>query len=329
MSHTADFAKGVKASLDGFIRTYLSIFGKNPQFDLSIFCIEKGKSLASQELASRRYRAEDFKGEEFQAKLKRELLRSEYGVVNEIRNYGNFFPKFYHDFLNKRCRELSRGRNEKFFPLPRYTFDSHIYLPVFSIDLSWLADYQKASLSGSEESDGFFPIVLNTMRLFLEDETKISGRGVNIDDSQPPRLQARAAAAFLNKITGNPSFYNHINTVASLKYENKDNPAQIAICRQIVGLPLLARFETPIPVGENRTTRKLLAATGEKHCLVCSGEHFMGIANIKNIQKWEGAPVHFIYLLKHLTWELVHDGKLLMRYTEGGIYTNRHEMKDR
>ena len=329
MSLKANLVQDIKDSMDGFIQACLSIFGRNPRFDLSVFCIEKGNPLDCQKLASQRYAAEDFCGKQFQAKLKQEQFCAGHNIINEIRSYGNFFPDFYHAFLRKTCQELSQDRNEIFFPLPRYTFNSHIYLPIFSIDLSWLIDHQNTTPAGHEESGTFFFIVLDTIRRFLSEETKISGEGLNIDGSQPPRLHTMAAAAFLGKITGNQNFYNYINTIASLKYEKKDSTAQIALCRQAAKLPLLVRFEVPIPVKENRKVRKLLAATGEKHCLVCSnGEYLEGIANIKDMQNQKNVPVHFIYLLKHLTWELVRDGKLLLRYATGNISTSRHEMKN-
>ena len=327
MHREKTFENEIKQSLDELLAPFLGIFGRKPRFALSVFCVEKGASLQRQRLASTWYSAEFFADGDFQARLMEELFREENDILGEIRNYENFFPDFYHTFLRNACEEKTDGRM-RFFDLPRYAYENHIYFPVFSLDMEWLEDsYAAASLDG-EDGTVFFAMLLETLRVFLKTETRLVEGKLPIDEYQVQRLHALAAAGFLGGITGNGYFYNYINTIASLKYEKKECVAHIAFCRSHESLPLLVRFAQPILMSEHRKVRKLLAATGEKHCLVSSGNHLEGIADIRELETSAREPVYFFNLLKHLTWELVHDGRLLLRYNEGRLSTDRYELKD-
>ena len=327
MRREKTFETEIKQSLDEFLAPFLGIFGRKPRFALSVFCVEKGESIRRQRLASSLYSAEAFADADFQARLMDALFRAENDILGEIRNYENFFPDFYHKFLRTACEEKTGGRM-RFFDLPRYTYENRIYFPVFSLDMAWLEESYAAAGRDGEDGAVFFTLLLETLRTFLETETRIVEGKLSIDEYQIQRLHALAAAGFLGGITGNSYFYNYINTIASLKYEKKECAAQIAFCRSHKALPLLVRFARPILMSEHRKVRKLLAATGEKHCLVSSGEHLEGIADIKKLETAAEAPVYFFNLLKHLTWELVHEGRLLLRYNEGRLSTDRYELKD-
>ena len=319
----------IKQSLNQFIDSYLKIFGRNPLFSISVFAVEKGGSLQTQKIASSHYKLEDFTGSDFQELLKKHLFDHTLDLAGEIRTYNNYFPDFYHNFLRKRCQEMAETDTYIFFDLPRYSFENNLYFLIFSINYNWLVvngyNTKDTETDGSKKT--FFRLLLKILSEFLINEAKIINGDMVFDEFQINRLHGLAVSLYLETISGNASFFQSINMISSLKYEKKDCSARIALFRDLHDRPLKVRFKTPVALSKHREVRKLLAATGDKHYLVCTGQFFEGIADYSQLEATT-ARVFSINLVQHMTWELTMGEQLLLRCKEGVLHSNRHELQD-
>ena len=320
------FEHKIRQALHRFIHSYFTIFGREPRFDLSVFALEKGGSIYGQKLSSDRYKLADFVGPVFQDRFREELFGSGHDIVEEIRNYDNYFPDFYHNFLRRRCQEKDSA--DLFFDLPRYSCEGHLYFLVFSVNGDWLAVNGHDTQAGDEPGgkQAFFQLLVDILRDFLTNEAKIVNGNMVFDEFQVRRLHGLAVSLYMESISANANFFQSINMISSLKYEKQECSARIVLYCNASDMPLKVRFREPVPLSKYRKVRKLLAAIGERHCLVCTGEYFEGIADYYELNAAAGTSIFSINLIKHLTWELTRGEQLLLRYKEGVLYPSRHEL---
>lgn len=325
--------------LRDFLKPYLALLGAEPAFDLSVFGIQRGFATRKVFCASRLYPSNFFK-DSFIERLKAELASSKQDLLGQIRTYENFFPVFFHSFLRQCCAERHPEGERIFFDLPRYTWGEYVYFPVFSIETSWLnaclaspaakgAASAKLITATASTATGdrktLYESLIQVFCTFLKNESYIRNGVLQLDKFQIQRLHSSIAGNFFAAITENSNFYSYVNTIASLKYEKQECAASIALCSSQIEPPFIVKFAKPVMVEEHRKVRKLLAATGEKHCLVCRSGKLEGIVDIKEMAGWSGAAVYFLHFLRHLTWELLRDGAVLLRYEEGKLSMHRNE----
>jgi len=296
----------LQVALDRFLRVYFSVFEPAPEMEISVFRVEAGLVLG---LASTAWKLEDFSGESFDAALRTALLESDADGVAQ--NYGHFYPDFFHDFLIQRCMGLPESAGRCFFTLPRVQKGGSLFLPLFSLEEAWHKDVGE-----------FFAPALEPLRLFLERE--MLHETAHLDEYQAQRLHARAATEYLARVTGHPDAFICLNNIASLKYEKQDCSARIAFSAEGT-IPLKAAFDPPLSLLQYRKARKLLAAVDSRLCLVASGEKLLGIAKTEDIN---GPEVYLASLLKHLTWEISRQGRLLLRCEEGRLYAGRRLIQE-
>ena len=298
---------GLQAALDRFLCVYFSAFEPAPEMEISVFRAEAGLVLG---LASTAWKLENFSGEGFLADLRTDLLESDAAAAAQ--NYGHCYPDFFQRFLIQRCQGLSASAGRHFYALPRVQSGESLFLPLFSLEEAWL-----------KEVGEFFPPALEALRLFLAREMR--HETAHLDAYQAQRLHAQAATEYLARVTGHPDAFVCLNTIASLKYEKQDCSARIAFSGE-GGIALKAAFDPPLSLTQFRKARKLLAAIDSRLCLVASGASLLGIARAEDIN---GPEVYLASLLKHLTWEISHQGRLILRCEEGRLRVGRRRIQDR
>ena len=293
-------------ALDRFLRIYFSVFEPTPEVETLVFRAEAGLVRG---LAATAWKLEYFTGDSFSAALRTALLESD--LVGVPQNYGYVFPDFFQNFLIQSCLGLPESTGRRFYALPRVQDRESLFLPLFSLEETWL-----------KQAGEFFLPAVDALRSFLERELR--HKNAHLDEYQAQRLHARTAAEFLARISGHPDTFACLNTIASLKYEKRACAASIAFSDKGV-IPLKAAFGQPLSLLQYRKARKLLAAMDSRLCLVASGDSFLGIARMEDIS---GPGVYLASLLKHLTWELSCQGRLLLRYEEGRLSAGRRQMRD-
>ena len=297
----------LQTALDHFLHDYFSVFEPAPELEISVFRVRSG---LVEGLASALWKLKNFNGATFVSSLRTALLES--NAAEAAQNYGHFYPDFFQAFLIQHCRILPEGAGRRFYTLPRRQTGENLLLPLFSLEEVWLKD-----------AGEFFPPALEALRSFLEREALHETS--HLDAYQAQRLHARAAAEYLARVTGHPDAFACLNTISSLKYEKQDCSARLAFNNGGV-IPLKTAFDPPLSLLQYRKTRKLLAAMDSRLCLVASGEMLLGIANTEDINEPE---VYLASMLKHLTWELSHQGRILLRSEEGKLSAGRRQMRDR
>ena len=298
---------GLQAGLNRFLHIYFSVFEPAPEVETSVFRAEAG---LVRSLASMFWKLEDFSGENFADALRTALLESD--VADAAQNYGHFYPDFFQNFLIRRCLSLSEGAGRCFYALPRVQCGESLLLPLFSLEEAWLND-----------AGDFFPPALEALAPFLEWELR--RKHAHLDAYQAHRLHARVAAEFLARVTGYPDAFAGLNIIASLKYEKQDCSARIAFSGEGI-IPLKAAFHPPPSLLHYNKVRKLLAAMDSHLCLAASGDRLVGIARDQDIH---GPEVHLASFLKHQTWELSCQGRVLLRNEEGRLSAGRRQMRDK
>jgi len=297
---------GLQASLDAFLRIYFSVFEPAPKVETLVFRAEAG---LVQGIAATARKLEDFTGDSFAAALRAALLDND--LIGIPQHYEYFFPDFFQNFLIQRCLELPESAGRRFYALPRVQDRERLFLPLFSLEESWL-----------KKAGEFFLPSVEALRSFLDRELR--HKNAHLDAYQAQRLHAQTAAEFLARISGHPDTFACLNTIASLKYEKHACSASIAFSDTGV-IPLKAAFNQPLSLLQYRKARKLLAAMDSRLCLAASGDRFLGIARVEDINR---PGVYLASLIKHLSWELSCQGRLLLRCEEGRLSAGRRQMQD-
>ena len=298
---------GLQSVLDRFLLGYFSVFEPAPELETSVF---RAKAGLVEEVASPVWEREDFCGAAFAPALRAALLES--GAAGAVQDYGHFYPDFFQNFLIQCCRHLPGGAGRRFYALPRSREGDNLFLPLFSLEETWL-----------KEAGEFFPTALEVLRSFLEQEAP--REIAHLDSYQAQRLHAKAAEEYLARVIGHPNAFLCLNTIASLRYEKQDCVARIAFSGE-GAIALKTSFDPPLSLLQYRKARKLLAALDNRLCLAASGEKLLGIARAEDIN---GPEVYLASLLKHLTWELSRQGRILLRSEEGRLSAGRRRMRDR
>ncbi|MDR2893064.1 MAG: diadenylate cyclase [Deltaproteobacteria bacterium] len=331
--------RSLQTALEQFLRGYFSVFEPAPELEVSVFRTKAG---LVDGLASTVWKLEDFSGPDFSGALRMALLESgspgSDGLAPNYQEYGHFYPDFFQDFLIQHCRSLPEGAGRRFYALPRSQEGESLLLPLFSLKESWLS-----------EAGEFFQPAMGVLRSFLEREA--GHENALLDAYQAQRLHSRAAAVYLARVTGHPDAFACLNAIASLKYEKQECSARIAFSKEsdkgndngnsgndkgedngsgelpgIPAIPLKAAFEPSLSLTHYRKTRKLLAALDDRLCLIASGARLLGIARAEDCA---GPDVYLASLLKHLTWEISRQGRVLLRSEEGRLVAGRKRMQDK
>ena len=297
---------GLQAALDSFLRIYFSVFEPAPKVEALVFRAEAGQVRG---IAAPGCNLEDFTGDRFTAALRAALLEND--LVGVPQQYEYFFPDFFHNFLIQSCLDLPESAGRRFYALPRVQNGESLFLPLFSLEETWL-----------KKAGEFFLPSVEALRSFLDRELR--HKNAHLDAYQAQRLHTRTAAEFIARISGHPDTFAGLNTIASLKYEKRACSASIAFSDKDV-IPLKAAFDQPLSLLQYRKARKLLAAMDSRLCLAASGDRFLGIARLEDINR---PGVYLASLIKHQTWELSCQGRLLLRYEEGRLFAGRKQLQD-
>lgn len=117
---------------------------------------------------------------------------------------------------------------------------------------------------------------------------------------------------------GRHGVYAACNRLAALRYEGLESSGLMIVARQDhPNIRMKLEFSAPVPLDNHRAVRKLLQSTSDNLGLLTDSAMVYGLAEVWGEYESAGEDLFTIKFLGRYTWDLIHDGKILMRVTHG------------
>ena len=122
------------------------------------------------------------------------------------------------------------------------------------------------------------------------------------------RLMLRVAPA------GTHGLYDACNGVAALRHEGDEGIGTMLISRRLhpAIVPVLT-LETPVPMRDHRSIRKLLELSEGHTALISDASHVFGLGQGVPESDSQYEPLSTVHFTNHYSWEMSHAGHILMR----------------
>jgi hypothetical protein len=122
------------------------------------------------------------------------------------------------------------------------------------------------------------------------------------------RLMLRVAPA------GTHGLYDACNGVAALRHEGDEGIGTMLVSRRLhpAIVPVLT-LETPVPMRDHRSIRKLLELSEGHTALISDASHVFGQGQLVPETDSQFEPLVTVHFTNHYSWEMSHAGHVLMR----------------
>ncbi|GAB3864788.1 diadenylate cyclase [Hymenobacter segetis] len=122
------------------------------------------------------------------------------------------------------------------------------------------------------------------------------------------RLMLRVAPA------GTHGLYDACNGVAALRHEGDEGIGTMLVSRRQhpAVVPVLT-LETPVPMRDHRSIRKLLELSEGHTALISDASHVFGLGQLVPESDSQFEPLVTVHFTNHYSWEVSHAGHVLMR----------------
>jgi hypothetical protein len=122
------------------------------------------------------------------------------------------------------------------------------------------------------------------------------------------RLMLRVAPA------GTHGLYDACNGVAALRHEGDEGIGTMLVSRRLhpAIVPVLT-LETPVPMRDHRSIRKLLELSEGHTALISDASHVFGLGQLVPESDGQYEPLVTVHFTNHYSWEMSHAGHVLMR----------------
>ena len=122
------------------------------------------------------------------------------------------------------------------------------------------------------------------------------------------RLMLRVAPA------GTHGLYDACNGVAALRHEGDEGIGTMLISRRQhpAVVPVLT-LETPVPMRDHRSIRKLLELSEGHTALISDASHVFGLGQLVSESDSQYEPLVTVHFTNHYSWEMSHAGHVLVR----------------
>ncbi|OUJ71843.1 hypothetical protein BXP70_21060 [Hymenobacter crusticola] len=271
-----------------------------------------------------RYRPNDFAGVKNRASsLEPEGPRE---VVYHLHpgDHDRFEKQRWYDLL-RRSTELTlqnlaaeRGEDRiSFCSLPVNLYGYSVIIALqFSAD-AYLSYYALPPLSTGARRGS---LVAAAVQEFLQDCARAM-RESDDDDDRPvldrdynELLRAAGRRFMLRAAAGTHGLYDACNGVAALRHEGDEGVGTMLVARRHhpAVVPVLT-LETPIPLRDHRSIRKLLELSEGRTSLVTDASDVFGLGYLVERSDPQYEPIFTVHFTKHYSWELSHDGYVMMK----------------
>ena len=122
------------------------------------------------------------------------------------------------------------------------------------------------------------------------------------------RLMLRVAPA------GTHGLYDACNGVAALRHEGDEGIGTMLVSRRLhPGIVPVLTLETPVPMRDHRSIRKLLELSEGQTALISDASHVFGLGQLVPESDTQFEPLSTVHFTNHYSWEMSHAGHVLMR----------------
>ncbi|GAB2717486.1 hypothetical protein GCM10011495_07840 [Hymenobacter frigidus] len=122
------------------------------------------------------------------------------------------------------------------------------------------------------------------------------------------RLMLRVAPA------GTHGLYDACNGVAALRHEGDEGIGTMLVSRRLhPGIVPVLTLETPVPMRDHRSIRKLLELSEGHTALISDASHVFGLGQLVPESDTQFEPLSTVHFTNHYSWEMSHAGHVLMR----------------
>ncbi|GAA4385197.1 diadenylate cyclase [Hymenobacter koreensis] len=113
---------------------------------------------------------------------------------------------------------------------------------------------------------------------------------------------------------GNHGLYDACNGVAALRHEGIEGHGTMLLARRNhpAVVPVLT-LETPVPLRDHRSVRKLLEMSEGRTALISDATHVFGLGHLVEPTDAAYEPLFTVHFTHHHNWELSHAGHVMMR----------------
>ncbi|MCC2546357.1 DNA integrity scanning protein DisA nucleotide-binding domain protein [Hymenobacter sp. BT175] len=127
-------------------------------------------------------------------------------------------------------------------------------------------------------------------------------------------LRAAGRRFMLRAAAGTHGLYDACNGVAALRHEGDEGIGTMLVAKRhhAAVVPVLT-LETPIPLRDHRSIRKLLELSEGRTALVTDASDVFGLGYLVEPSDPNYEPTFVIHFTKHYSWELSHDGQVMMK----------------
>ncbi|KAA9327494.1 hypothetical protein F0P96_16050 [Hymenobacter busanensis] len=117
---------------------------------------------------------------------------------------------------------------------------------------------------------------------------------------------------------GNHGLYDACNGVAALRHEGIEGRGTMLLARRnhAAVVPVLT-LETPVPLRDHRSIRKLLEMSEGRTALMSDATNVFGLGYLVEPTDQAYEPLFTVHFTTHHNWELSHDGHVMMRVVSG------------
>ncbi|WP_051719055.1 DNA integrity scanning protein DisA nucleotide-binding domain protein [Hymenobacter sp. IS2118] len=188
--------------------------------------------------------------------------------------------------------QLSADCYDGYYTLPKSTTGRPANLPHAAI-IEFLHDCNRA-LREADTVDNDQPVLDRDYNELL----RSAGR----------RLMLRVAPA------GTHGLYDACNGVAALRHEGDEGVGTMLVSRRLhqAIVPVLT-LETPVPMRDHRSIRKLLELSEGHTALISDASHVFGLGQLVPESDGQYEPLVTVHFTNHYSWEMSHAGHVLMR----------------
>ncbi|UOQ99670.1 DNA integrity scanning protein DisA nucleotide-binding domain protein [Hymenobacter sp. 5317J-9] len=188
--------------------------------------------------------------------------------------------------------QLSADCYEGYYSLPKASSARPANLPHATV-VEFLHDCARA-LREADTADNDQPVLDRDYNELL----RSAGR----------RLMLRVAPA------GTHGLYDACNGVAALRHEGDEGIGTMLVSRRLhpAIVPVLT-LETPVPMRDHRSIRKLLELSEGHTALISDASHVFGLGQLVPESDAQYEPLVTVHFTNHYSWEMSHAGHILMR----------------
>ncbi|HSI90500.1 MAG TPA: diadenylate cyclase, partial [Adhaeribacter sp.] len=143
--------------------------------------------------------------------------------------------------------------------------------------------------------------------------------GKSILDRDYSEVLRSAGKRFMYTPTGSShSLFDACNAISALKYEGAEGIGSIQLSRRNhPEIYQLLTLDTPVPLRDYRSVRKLLELAEGTIRLLSDATYVYGLGSLKPGYDFAEGDVFLVKFTKHYTWEFLHAGHVLMRVAYG------------